>query len=142
MLIGKRAKVDLQETSRYFQLISLELSYIITTHHWHDNMRMRSQVQNEVLIHAQIIPGFIKQSIQFRKDMRANLNTSTPKFAAQAGPGRVQLMARAVGLNVLAPLFVVFLELQPSKILDTSCRKVGDFRVMMVRPNGYKIDQY
>ena len=48
--------------------------------------------------------------------MRANLNTSTPKFAAQAGPGRVQLMARAVGLNVHAPLFVVLLELQPSEI--------------------------
>lgn len=133
-VIGKRAKVDLQETSRYFQLISLELSYIITTHHSHNNMRMRawicwSQVQNEVLIHAQIIPGFIKQSIQFRKNMRANLDTSTPKFAAQAGPGRVQLMARAVGLNVRAPLFVVF----------WSCNQVK-FRHQLQNSRGFQGD--
>ena len=51
--------------------------------------------------------------------MRANLKNAKHQillhdigicsvFAAQAGPGRVQLMARAVGLNVEALLFVGF----------------------------------
>lgn len=142
-VIGKRAKVDLQETSRYFQLISLELSYIITTHHSHNNMRMRawicwSQVQNEVLIHAQIIPGFIKQSIQFRKTCGQIWTPAHQNL--QLRPGLDESSSWLVRWGwTFAPRCLSFFGVATKWNLDTSCRTVGDFRVMMVRPNGYNI---
>lgn len=148
MLIGKRAKVDLQETSRYSQLISLELSYY--------NTSLARQHENESMI--LLIPSskWSFDSCTNYSWIHQAIHTIPEKYAGKfehqhtkiCGSGRAWTSpahGSCCGVERSRPVVCRFFGVATKWNLDTSCRKVGDFRVMMFCPDGYSIyniDQY